>query len=197
MSCLNWAVDTLMMPGQHCSGDQYLVTPTPDGALIALVDGLGHGEEAAAAAITAISILEQNATMNVVSLIQYCHERLRSTRGVVMSLASFNRCQKLFTWIGVGNVNGIFLSNGRDSNREDLLLRGGVVGHQLPHLQAAILPLGAGDTLIFNTDGVRNNFADELPLVGSPQDLAERILMHHSTGTDEAMVVVARYKEEA
>jgi phosphoserine phosphatase RsbX len=198
MSCLNWAVDTLMMPGQHCSGDQYLVTTVPDGALIALVDGLGHGEEAAAAALTAISILEQNATMNVVSLIQCCHEKLRSTRGVVMSLATFNRCQKLITWVGVGNVNGVFLSNGRrDPVQETLLLRGGVVGHQLPRLQAAILPLEAGDTLIFNTDGVRNDFADGLPLIGSPQDLAERILMHHSTGTDEAMVLVARYKEEA
>jgi phosphoserine phosphatase RsbX len=197
MSCLNWAVDTLMMPGQHCSGDQYLVTTIPEGALIAVVDGLGHGEEAAAAAITAISILEQNATMNVVSLIQHCHENLRSTRGVVMSIASFNRCQKVFTWIGVGNVNGIFMSNGREPIRETLLLRGGVVGHQLPRLQAAILPLEPGDTLILNTDGVRNDFANGQPLVGSPQDLAERILMHHSTGIDEAMVLVARYKEEA
>ena len=199
MSCLNWAVDTLMMPGQHCSGDQYLVTTTTEGALIAVVDGLGHGEEAAAAAITAISILEQNATMNVVSLVQHCHEKLRSTRGVVMSIAAFNRCQKLFTWIGVGNVNGVFVSNGSNGHpvRETLLLRGGVVGHQLPRLQAAIHPLEPGDTLILNTDGVRNSFSDGLPLIGSPQDLAERILMHHSTGTDEAMVLVARYKEEA
>jgi serine/threonine protein phosphatase PrpC len=184
-----------MLPGQYCSGDQYLVTATPEGALIAVVDGLGHGEEAAAAALTAISVLEQNATMNIVSLIQYCHERLRSTRGVVMSVASFNRHDRVFSWIGIGNVHGLFMSNNGPPARETLLLRAGVVGHQLPRLQASMLPLEPGDTLILNTDGVRNSYCDGVVLAGSPRELAERILMQHSTGTDEAMVLVARYKE--
>ncbi len=196
MSCVSWAVDTLMLPGQYCSGDQYLVTATPEGALIAVVDGLGHGEEAAAAALTAISVLEQHATMNIVALIQCCHEKLRSTRGVVMSVASFNRHDRVFSWIGVGNVHGLFMSNNGSPARETLLLRAGVVGHQLPRLQASMLPLEPGDTLILNTDGVRNSYSDGIALAGSPRELAERILMHHSTGTDEAMVLVARYKED-
>jgi len=35
------------MPGQAVSGDMHLVRPFEDGVLVALVDGLGHGEEAA------------------------------------------------------------------------------------------------------------------------------------------------------
>lgn len=194
MNCVTWAVDTFMLPGRHCSGDQYLVTGTPDGALIALVDGLGHGEEAAAASLTAISVLEQNAAMNVVSLVQCCHEKLRSTRGVVMSLAAFDCRQGLISWVGVGNVSGVFLPHSCRSSQETLLLRAGVVGHQLPHLHAATLPLTPGDTLILTTDGVRSDFADGLLLNGTPRELAERILMHHATGIDEAMVLVARFK---
>jgi negative regulator of sigma-B (phosphoserine phosphatase) len=196
MKCVTWAVDTLMLPGHLSCGDQYLVTGTPEGVLVAVIDGLGHGEEAATAALTAIAVLEQNPTMNVVALMQHCHEHLRSTRGVVMTLASFNCHDGLFTWIGVGNVSGIFLANNGSSSRETLLLRGGVVGHQLPRLQAAIHPLKPGDTLILATDGVHRTFEDSLPTRGTPRELAERILLHHSTGIDEAMVLVARYKGE-
>jgi serine/threonine protein phosphatase PrpC len=102
----------------------------------------------------------------------------------------------VFSWIGVGNVHGLFMSNNGSPARETLLLRGGVVGHQLPRLQASMLPLEPGDTLILNTDGVRNSYSDGASLAGSPRELAERILMHHSTGTDEATVLVARYKED-
>jgi hypothetical protein len=38
---IEWAVAELLLPGQTESGDRYLVTPTPDGALVAAVDGLG------------------------------------------------------------------------------------------------------------------------------------------------------------
>src|SRR5437867_365164 len=47
---VHWAVATLALEGERESGDLHLVQPVTDGVLIAVVDGLGHGEEAAAAA---------------------------------------------------------------------------------------------------------------------------------------------------
>jgi len=47
---IEWAVAELAQPGQSESGDRHLVLPTPDGGLVAVVDGLGHGAEAANAA---------------------------------------------------------------------------------------------------------------------------------------------------
>jgi len=54
---LEWGVAELVLPGQTESGDRYLVTPTPEGGLVAVVDGLGHGAEAAEAAKGAVRSL--------------------------------------------------------------------------------------------------------------------------------------------
>jgi len=45
-----WGVAERALPGQTVSGDKYLVKPLADGVLLAVVDGLGHGGEATAAA---------------------------------------------------------------------------------------------------------------------------------------------------
>ena len=48
--CIEWAVATQPLPGPSVSGDLHLVEPFAHGALVAVVDGLGHGDEATAAA---------------------------------------------------------------------------------------------------------------------------------------------------
>jgi serine/threonine protein phosphatase PrpC len=98
------------------------------------------------------------------------------------------------TWVGIGNVKGVLLRAGgrADRARERLLLRGGVVGYQLPTLRPATLSVAPGDTLIFATDGLRSIFADELVL-GEPQQMADHIFDQYRRGTDDAMILVARY----
>ena len=150
----------------------------PGGALVAVVDGLGHGELAAVPAETAIEVLERHAREPVVTLIQRCHERLRGTRGAVMSLASFREADGTMTWLGVGNVVGVLLraDPGAVPRQEYLSLRGGVVGDQLPRLDASVIPVTRGDTLILASDGVRRDFIGSLRLGESPQRVADRIL---------------------
>jgi hypothetical protein len=73
-----------------------------------------------------------------------------------------------------------------------LLLRAGVIGSQLPPLQAAVLPVARGDTLIFVTDGVRDEFVEGLLGLENPQRAADRILELYQSGNDDALVLVAR-----
>ena len=108
-SLIDWGAAALTLPGQSRSGDRQAVVLFPGGALVAVVDGLGHGELAAVPAETAIEVLERHAREPVVTLIQRCHERLRGTRGAVMSLASFREADGTMTWLGVGNVVGVLL----------------------------------------------------------------------------------------
>ena len=92
-------------------------------------------------------------------------------------------------------VEGILVSresSGRPRQRT-LLLRGGVVGSQIPPLYASLVPIRPGDTLVFATDGIRSDFARDLVLEDTPQQLAGRILATHAKGTDDALVLVARY----
>src|SRR2546429_7812580 len=193
---IEWAVAELVLPGQTESGDRCLVTVTLEGGLVAVVDGLGPGAEAAGAAKAAVSSLERHAHELIIPLIRSCHRSLAGTRGVVMSVAAFDPRAETMTWVGVGNVEGVLLraQAAASPRREMLLLRGGVVGGRLPALLAAILPMMRGDALILATDGVRSNFSLANFAHGeSPQQLADRILAEWGTKTDDALVLVARY----
>src|SRR2546430_17291894 len=70
----------------------------------------------------------------------------------------------------------------KGSVQEVLLLRGGVVGAQLPALQAAVHAVAKGDTLVFVTDGVSGDFAEGLSARESPQRAADGILESHVGG---------------
>ena len=192
---IEWGVASLTMCGQSQSGDRHLVQPYTNGLLVAVVDGLGHGEQAAAAADLAVTTLIKHAHESVIALLGLCHDALRKTRGVVMSLASFNELDRALTWMGIGNVEGMVIraEGSPHSRHEYLLLRGGVVGDQLPSLGASIIPLMQGDTLVFTTDGIRGGFAQDLSASDPPQVMADRILAKYSKGSDDALVFVARF----
>lgn len=208
---IEWGVATRALSKHAESGDQYLVEPFPNGVLVAVIDGLGHGDQAAAVAKTAVSTLKEDPAEPVTVLLHHCHRRLRHSRGVVMSLASFNSLDHTLTWVGVGNVEGILLRI--DAQRplphgepvsESLVLRGGVVGYNLPTLRQSTLRLNPGDILIFVTDGIRSGFVRGLTQHNNSMgqlfnrwmpatQMADHILTHYGRDTDDAMVLVARY----
>jgi len=180
--------------GERASGDQHLIQPSRQGLLIAVVDGLGHGSEAAEAARTAVITLRQHAGESVLSLVKRCQAKLVGTRGVAVSIASFNLVDSTMTWLGVGNVEGILVrSKSRTPDKEFLLLGRGVVGGQLPNLQAFVVPVVSGDTLTFATDGVTSDFHDEINTCEPPQKIADRVLSGHGKDSDDALVLVARF----
>jgi hypothetical protein len=192
---IEWGVAQTVLAGETVSGDRHLVSPCRDGLLVAVVDGLGHGEEAAQAAEIAISTLKKNIDEPILPLFDRCHEALKRTRGAAISIACFSKTQESMTWLGVGNVEGVLLrGNGRAIPAHEIIrLFPGVAGYQLPPLHAVVTPLNPGDLVIFFTDGLRRDFLSEpIPRV-SPKLIASRICEKHSKGTDDVLVLVARY----
>jgi negative regulator of sigma-B (phosphoserine phosphatase) len=193
---IDWGIAGLALGGGQISGDLYMVAPHAAGALVAVVDGLGHGPEAAIAARAATTVLANHADLPVTELMALCHEALRRTRGAVLSIALFDETARQIIWLGIGNVQGILIRSERRAPkaRESLLLRGGVVGYQIPTLRAAALPIGAGDVLILATDGIAGDLAGIEPGDQPAQNLADDILHWHGKNTDDALVLVARYR---
>jgi hypothetical protein len=185
-------------PQETLSGDRHVLCEFPGGVLVGLLDGLGHGPGAEEAARLASETLVEHAQESLVSLISRCHERLRPERGVVMSLASFLYGEGMMSWAGVGNVEGILVRGNGTPRVEDetLLVRPGVVGIRVRYLEAEVLAIHPGDTLVLATDGIRTGFAGRVARALPAQKVAEQILLHHSKGTDDALVVVARYRGE-
>jgi phosphoserine phosphatase RsbX len=200
---VEWGVAGQPLRGQAESGDCYVVKQCAEGVLIAVIDGVGHGPEAAAAARLTARVLEEYACSDpLTALLEECHVRLRGTRGAVISLAMLNASRNTMTWLGVGNIEGLLLRNlPRDGStntkqQEILLLRAGVVGHQLPRMALDTLPVHSGDIVIFATDGIRPDFANNIGNGASPSLIANEILEHHALQTDDALVLVVRYLHE-
>ena len=191
---VEYGVAKFVLPGQEESGDHHLVCCNRNGILVAAIDGIGHGEEAANASKAAAALLRSSADEPVISLVERCHEKLRATRGIVLSLACIDGEHGMMTWLGVGNVQGVLMraEAKKGNGQESLLLRAGVVGSQLPALQATVLPIGRGDTLFLATDGVRSDFSATLSARENPQRAADRILERYRTGNDDALILVTR-----
>lgn len=194
-TCLEWDTATMPMPGEHVLGDRAVVAFAERKMLIAVIDGIGHGAEAAAAARVAENTLRHFAERDVVSAVLECHRMLAHTRGAAMSLASIDGQEHTMTWLGIGNVESRRLHGVEPlPASESLLLHNGIVGHELPRLLIPqTVPLARGDLLIFGTDGIRRDFADDLMPRGSCREIADRILQQHVLGSDDALVLVARY----
>ena len=192
---IEWAVAHNALPGEEQSGDLYIVHPFDGGALVAAIDGLGHGPEAAAAAQRAADTLERHHALPVASLLERCHENLRGTRGAVITLASFDGRRNVMSWVGVGNIEGTLVraEPGAERERETVMLVGGVPGHKLPPLRSAELGVSPGDLLALSTDGIRQGYLELLTGGDPPNLMVERIMDQFGKGTDDALVLVARY----
>jgi negative regulator of sigma-B (phosphoserine phosphatase) len=196
---LEWAFAAAALVGGDESGDRHLVAVDGARALVAVVDGLGHGKEAALAADIAVDTLSRHPHEPVISLIRNCHERLKGTRGVAMSVASISPSTHAMEWVGVGNVEGLLLRARREvvPARESLVLRAGVVGFRLPTLRSSVVGLEVGDTLIFATDGIRSGFFQEIAPHYPPQEIVDHILDRFAQPSDDSLVLVVRLADGA
>jgi negative regulator of sigma-B (phosphoserine phosphatase) len=180
--------------GQGVSGDSYVVEPAAAGLLVAVVDAIGHGPEAARVATRVIDIVREHRESSLISIMEICHAELRSTRGATMSLAQLAGSSQTMSWIGVGSVAVVLQRSHAEgcSGIEHLLVRSGVVGDRVPILMPSYVDFNPGDRLIMTTDGIRRDFADALPRGRDPAELARALLREFGSQADDALVLVIR-----
>lgn len=187
---VNYWVAKRPIPGQIESGDQYLVAQYAGGVLVAVVDGLGHGEQASIAAKRAIATLAAQPEAPVQVLMQRCHDALKKTRGAVVTLASLNASKNSMTWLAVGNVEAVLRRNTKPRGKlVTVLPRGGIVGDRLPPLNPATVAVAQGDLLLLATDGIASMFLHEIDCMEQPRQLINHIFTQHAKNTDDALIL--------
>lgn len=192
---VEWAVAEKAYPGETRSGDSCTVLVGDERAMIGVVDGVGHGDEAADVAAAAIETIERHATESVERLFMRCHERLSGTRGAALTLVSYDGTEGQLTWLGAGNVTAalVQLDDSADQPLSNLLVRSGLVGSRLPHsFSSSSAPISPGDVLILTTDGIRKEFLETVRPRENLQHQADRILEEFHCRNDDALVLVAR-----
>jgi len=191
---LSWHAINRPHPHETVSGDGFVVVELAESALIVGVDGLGHGEKAHQAATSAVQTVNANQTASPLALFDYLHRELRQTRGAVVTIASIDFSANAITWGGIGNVKAsVHRAAHAEKPREQLFLRGGVVGFQMPKVKLFQVAFTPGDTLLMVTDGIRSNYMEDLPLTQSPAAIATHVIATHARDTDDATAIVARY----
>jgi phosphoserine phosphatase RsbX len=187
-----WAAAGMPIPGETSSGDEHLVVRRSSWTRIAVMDGLGHGPEAHEAAAAAAAAVSEVPDAPLRSLFEHCHEALRRTRGVVMTVVSVADDGQM-EWMGVGNVEAMVVRSAFPNGHEGVVTRGGIVGYRLPSLYQGSTRLDVGDLIVMATDGIRSDFVRSIDPALSPHITASRVLEGYNRGYDDALVVVARY----
>ena len=113
-----------------------------------------------------------------------------------MTIVCVDAAADQIVWLGLGNVQAALLQPERADvrGRQWAPLRGGVVGYVLPSLRSSTTPVMRDDVLVMATDGVRPVFGSWPVARDAPEDIAARILAEQERGSDDALVLVARYR---
>jgi serine phosphatase RsbU (regulator of sigma subunit) len=197
VSGLEWAVAGVAHPGEDQSGDQWLVAEDHSRVVFGVIDGLGHGAPAAAAADRAAEVVGNHRAEPLHELFALCHEALGDTRGVAMTLIAIHVEQQWLDWLGVGNVNAFVVRAAPATPRivGGAMLRGGIVGHLLPpRLRPARMALQTGDLLVVGTDGLAAGFSERPDLAAPATQIASDILSGYAKGADDGLALVIRYR---
>ena len=181
-------------PGETVNGDAWQVDWDGDICRIAVVDGLGHGPLAAAAALAATTHLADHPGRDPAAAVQGCHEALTGIRGAALLVARIDVGSGQLTFAGVGNVEAQLWQNGRTQH---LASDRCIIGSVLPRVRPVTVTLDANWLLLMYTDGIRNRF-DLGALRETATDgrgCAEALLDGWSRPTDDATILVAQPRE--
>lgn len=176
--------------GETAIGDAYCVLTLDQQILVALADGLGHGEEAAEASAIAMHHVEAHAHQPLKPLLEGCHRALRGSRGVVMAVALIDLTAGTVLHAGIGNVETRIV--GVDKVRRPIS-HNGILGYQLRNVRVETYPYSPGDLVVMHSDGVSERFeVSPASRETDPQLLASQVAHAHGKHNDDQTIVVVR-----
>ena len=179
-------------PGETVSGDGWMIAIDDAKASAFMVDGLGHGPMAAAAAETALTHFQKKPFHDLALLVQSAHETLRSTRGAAVAMAGLDADNALIRSVGAGNVVTRVLSGVSDRT---LLTQQGTIGLTIRRPEVVATPWPPHAIVVMHTDGVQQRWSGAAlaPLLGRDPSLAAALLVRdYCRGRDDATAMVVR-----
>ena len=179
--------------GETVCGDAWALLSSRGRYALFLVDGLGHGPDAAAAARAAMDAAAQGIQLTAVDFIASVHDALRSTRGAAAAVAMLEPEKELCTYCGVGNIAAGIRSGGTSRN---MVSHNGILGHQVRKFQDFSYPFPHGALCIAHSDGLsaRWDLAAYPGLERRHPALVAAVLFrdHGRGGRDDATVAAVR-----
>ena len=153
-----WGVVCQPIAHETACGDSWRISTEGRRLALLVVDGLGHGPEAAAAAAIAGETFNENPFSPATTLLNAAHERMRGSRGGAVSVAQLDADSGSLKYVGVGNISGSIIPAGETAGR-GLFSHNGTVGVQVRKVQEFSYDVSAGALLILYSDGLQGRWS--------------------------------------
>ena len=157
-----------------------------------LVDGSGHGVEAARAAETAVRTFSDNADAACEVIVERIHRALAPTRGGAVAVARIDTAARVVRFVGVGNISAMLVNAGKSRH---MVSHNGTAGHVAPRIREFTYDFTSDPLVILHSDGLtsRWDFAAYPGLAAQHPSLVAGVLLRdHRRGRDDASVVAMR-----
>lgn len=185
----------LPIAGEQECGDAWAMKSVLGSTLFMLVDGLGHGSEAAKAANLAVSIFKDSAVGRPADLLSLINNNLGHTRGAAVAIAKIEHWSKRLQFAGVGNILGAVLGDNQSFN---LLSHNGTAGMNASQIKEYEYPWPDKSLLIMHSDGVATRWSlDHYPGLQQkhPALIAGVLFRDYHRVRDDSCILVARAPE--
>ena len=198
MCPLDFHVITRAYPGMALNGDAFLIKLWEEYALIAVIDGLGHGKFAHLAAVKARNYIEKHFDLSLGEIFSGTARACAGTRGVVMAIAVIDWKTEKLSLASVGNIN-LRVFNTREPVHA--MIRRGVIGVNAPRPVVTEHPWENDCVMVLHSDGLstRWSFKDFAGTAKkenfSAAELAKTLFKSLAKDTDDATIVVVKGKQ--
>jgi anti-sigma regulatory factor (Ser/Thr protein kinase) len=120
-----------------------------------VIDGLGHGEEAARAAAAGALRFAEDPFAELSAQMQYMHQGMMGTRGGAVAIAHYDAARSSVRYTGIGNISGSLLT--AETSR-GLASHPGIVGVQFRSTHIVDHAEASGQLLIMHSDGLQTRW---------------------------------------
>ncbi|HYY57940.1 MAG TPA: SpoIIE family protein phosphatase, partial [Pyrinomonadaceae bacterium] len=177
---------------EQVNGDAYCIVRRGGRTLLAVIDGLGHGQGAKEASDVARDMLDEWMGERPDELLWAAHDALRATRGAVMGIVVLDHDEERFHYSGVGNI-AVRVYGAPEQIAP--ISANGTLGMRLGSLRLWSHPWTDGATVLMASDGVSESWDMEAYpglLKRSPQMMAGILMRDYGRDADDATVLVVR-----
>lgn len=146
----------LALKGEQRCGDSWSVREGEGSLLnLLLVDGLGHGFDAANAADAAVAAFDVGTENEPREQLERIDRELRGTRGGAVAVAGLDRTGRKIRFCGVGNIAARIDSG---TSTRGLVSSNGIVGGQYRRSETYSYDWPAGALLVAHSDGLQTRW---------------------------------------
>jgi len=185
---------SVAMPGEEACGDGWCLKRQPDGLVVMVADGLGHGPFAAEAAHAAARTFASAESVVPSAMLTAMHGALRPTRGAAIGIARIDEDSRQVVFAGVGNIAATIV--GRTEKVQRMVSNNGTIGHIARHMRDFTYALDENELLvILASDGLGTNWRlDAYPglFAHHPTLIAGVLYRDFNRGRDDVTVLVVR-----